>query len=171
MRGGALSRVAAPLCLGCRAIGNEEEEEEKKREEEAARSSNRGARVSVCVWTEEDTYTEDDQHTKRFKFCIKLTTNESSLRDSRSRSVSRDRRPRRNTTTTTTIMGGDDELAKHTKVRRRRDHLFFFVVLLLVPIGFLFSSSSLQNAKEEKPKRVFFSTIRDYYRFQKEEGE
>jgi hypothetical protein len=47
--GGALSRVAAPLCLGCRAIGNEEEEEEKKREEEAARSSNRGARVSVCV--------------------------------------------------------------------------------------------------------------------------
>ena len=49
VRGGALSRVAAPLCLGCRAIGNEEEEEEKKREEEAARSSNRGARVSVCV--------------------------------------------------------------------------------------------------------------------------
>ena len=49
VRGGALSRVAAPLCLGCRAIGDEEEEEEKKREEEAARSSNRGARVSVCV--------------------------------------------------------------------------------------------------------------------------
>lgn len=49
VRGGALSRVAAPLCLGCRAIGNEEEEEEKKREEEAARSSNRGARACVCV--------------------------------------------------------------------------------------------------------------------------
>ena len=109
-------------------------------------------RARVCVWTEEDT-TEDDQHT-RFQFCT-LTTNESSLRDSRSRSVvSRDRRPRRNTTTT--IMGGDDELAKHTKVRRR-DHLFFFRRPVLVPIGFLFSSSSLQNAKEEeKPKRFFF---------------
>ena len=143
----------------------------KKSEKKKPRVHRTEARALVCVWTEEDT-TEDDQHTKRFQFCTKLTTNESSLRDSRSRSVvSRDRRPRRNTTTTT-IMGGDDELAKHTKVRRR-DHLFFFVVLYrLVPmIGFLFSSSSLQNAKEEeKPKRFFFSTIiRDFYRFQKEE--
>jgi hypothetical protein len=61
-------------------------------------------------------------------------------------------------------MGGDDELAKHTKVRRR-DHLFFFRRPVLVPIGFLFSSS-LQNAKEEKPKRFFFQQYD--YRFQKE---
>ena len=168
--GVALSRVSRRLCvLGVARLATKKKRK-KKSEKKKPRVHRTEARALVCVWTEEDT-TEDDQHTKRFQFCIKLTTNESSLRDSRSRSVSRDRRPRRNTTTTTTIMGGDDELAKHTKVRRRRDHLFFFVVLLLVPIGFLFSSSSLQNAKEDKPKRVFFSTIRDYYRFQKEEGE
>ena len=154
--GVALSRVSRRLCvLGVARLATKKKRK-KKSEKKKPRVHRTEARALVCVWTEEDT-TEDDQHTKRFQFCTKLTTNESSLRDSRSRSVSRDRRPRRNTTTTT-IMGGDDELAKHTKVRRR-DHLFFFVVLYrLVPmIGFLFSSSSLQNAKEEeKPKRFFF---------------
>ena len=66
VRGGALSRVAAPLCLGCRAIGNEEEEEEKS-EKKKPRVHRTEARALVCVWTEEDT-TEDDQHTKRFQF-------------------------------------------------------------------------------------------------------
>ena len=159
--GVALSRVSRRLCvLGVARLATKKKRK-KKSEKKKPRVHRTEARALVCVWTEEDTTLEDDQHTKRFQFCTKLTTNESSLRDSQSsRSVvSRDRRPRRNTTTTT-IMGGDDELAKHTKVRRRYRPPFFFVVLYrLVPmIGFLFSSSSsLQNAKEEeKPKRFFF---------------
>ena len=157
--GVALSRVSRRLCvLGVARLATKKKRK-KKSEKKKPRVHRTEVRALVCVWTEEDTTLEDDQHTKRFQFCTKLTTNESSLRDSRSRSVvSRDRRPRRNTTTTT-IMGGDDELAKHTKVRRRYRPPFFFVVLYrLVPmIGFLFSSSSsLQNAKEEEKPKLFF---------------
>merc|ERR1712159_756661 len=115
--GVALSRVSRRLCvLGVARLATKKKRK-KKSEKKKPRVHRTEARALVCVWTEEDTTLEDDQHTKRFQFCTKLTTNESSLRDSQSsRSVSRDRRPRRNTTTTT-IMGGDDELAKHTKVK------------------------------------------------------
>ena len=134
----------------------------KKSEKKKPRVHRTEARARVCVWTEEDT-TEDDQHTKRFQFCTKLTTNESSLRDSRSRSVSRDRRPRRNTTTT--IMGGDDELAKHTKVRRR-DHLFFFVVLCWCRSASSFLLLLSKTQRRRNPNVFFFQQYD--YRFQKE---
>ena len=168
MRGGALSRVAAPLCLGCRAIGNEEEEEEKKREEEAARSSNRGARVSVCVdgrghhrrrpthKTFPILYKTNDKRKLSsrlsFAFCVSRPTTEAKHHHHHHGWRRRAREAHEGTTT--------------------RPPFFFRRAVLVKPIGFLFSSSSsLQNAKEEeKPKRFFFSTIiRDYNRFQKEE--
>ena len=89
--GVALSRVSRRLCvLGVARLATKKKRK-KKSEKKKPRVHRTEARALVCVWTEEDT-TEDDQHTKRFQFCTKLTTNESSLRDSRSRSVvSRDR--------------------------------------------------------------------------------
>lgn len=148
VRGGALSRVAAPLCLGCRAIGNEEEEEEKKREEEAARSSNRGARACVCVdgrghhrrrptHTFPILYTNDKRKLSSrlsFAFCVSRPTTEAKHHHHHHGWRRRAREAHEGTTTRPP---------------------FFFRRPVLVPIGFLFSSS-LQNAKEEKPKRFFF---------------
>ena len=155
--------------LACRAIGNEEEEEEKKREEEAARSSNRGARVSVCVdgrghhrrrpthKTFPILYKTNDKRKlssrlSKFAFCVSRPTTEAKHHHHHHHGWRRRAREAHEGTTT-------------------RPHFFSSSC-----IGWCRSASSFllrlsKTQRRRNPNAFFFSTIRDYYRFQKEEGE
>ena len=146
--GVALSRVSRRLCvLGVARLATKKKRK-KKSEKKKPRVHRTEARARVCVWTEEDT-TEDDQHT-RFQFCI-LTTRKLSSRLSFAFCVSRP---------TTEAKHHHHHHGWRRRAREAHEGTttrppFFFRRPVLVPIGFLFSSS-LQNAKEEKPKRFFF---------------